>query len=57
MITNSPNFPIQFFILKILCNNQHVHACGHHDVFFKCVATGTKPDEHEDEGLPEQLGY
>ena len=24
--------------------------------YFKCVATGTEPDEHKDEGLPESTG-
>jgi len=24
--------------------------------YFKCVATGTEPDEHKDKGLPEPTG-
>ena len=53
-------FAIQFFILKflyeILYDNHRVHAIGHHDVYFKHVATGTEPDEHDDKGLPEPSG-
>jgi len=26
------NFSPFNFVLKILCNNQHMHTCGHHDV-------------------------
>jgi len=52
MIKSSPNFSHPILILKNLCDNQCVHACGHCDVDFKHVATSTESDEHKDEGLP-----